>query len=909
MNELNALAADLKPEVIAITETWTNSSICDSYINIPGYKLIVRKDRSDTLGGRGGGILLYIKSNIACHEINVPENLIQVAAARINSNKKNLDIHVIYRSPNSSPENNTNINNYIRSINENSIIVGDFNYPHINWELMSGNSHATDFIESVSEKFLTQHVTFPTHNGGNTLDLVLSNIPNRVESVTDCGKLGNSDHVIISTVVKFVITTNVPSHTVWDFKKANFDEMKAEIAKTSWKEILVNDVESDWDEFKNRFTHLCHKFVPKKSVKEMKRPPWLKQENIRLIRQKRVAWKNYKNKKEADSEKKFKALQKKVKKAVKNAKHKYESQIAKCAKTNPKLFYSYLNKKKTNKVNVGPIRREDGSLCHDDKEMTEILNKHYASVFTKEDPHLPDKQPPCESPKMEDVKFNPSVIAEILKHMKNSSSPGPDEISQRIIKEVADEVSLPLSILYSKSIKSGQLPGDWKKANVVPVFKKGSKGEPINYRPISLTSVVVKVMERIIKERMMKHLSINNLLRPSQHGFMPKKSTTTNLVTYMNYVTKKIDDGLPVDVLYVDFAKAFDKVPHKRLIQKLNRYQFSQELMIWIEAWLADRKQRVQVNGKYSKWLDVTSSVVQGSVLGPLLFILFIDDIDSCLGNYSGLISKFADDTKIAKVVKDSASASEMQTVIKNLEIWCKTWEMELNAKKCSIMHFGHGNMKKEYFINGEKLCSPQNQKDLGVTISNSCTPGVQCALAAKKANQVLGQINRSFTCYTHEIMTQIYKVFVRSHLEYAVAAWSPWHQKDIDVLEKIQRRATRRMSDIQGTYPERLKKLNLTTLEERRLRGDAIEMFKCLKGFYDVEKEKLFTINEVDQPKTRHQKSHMPLNVPRSKLDLRKNSFCVRGPTLWNSLPSNVRDSSSVNAFKNAYDKHVKTL
>ena len=146
---------------------------------------------------------------------------------------------------------------------------------------------------------------------------------------------------------------------------------------------------------------------------------------------------------------------------------------------------------------------------------------------------------------------------------------------------------------------------------------------------------------------------------------------------------------------------------------------------------------------------------------------------------------------------------------------------------------------------------------------------------AAKKANQVLGQINRSFSCHTKDVMSQIHKVFVRPHLEYAVAAWSPWHQKDKDTLEKIQRRATRRISNIRGSYPERLRQLNLTTLEERRKRGDAIEVFKCLNGFWDIEK---------------------------------KNSFAVRGSVLWNSLPSNVRKSSSTNAFKNAYDLHMRT-
>ena len=559
-----------------------------------------------------------------------------------------------------------------------------------------------------------------------------------------------------------------------------------------------------------------------------------------------------------------------------------------------------------NKIQVGPIKRQDNSLCHEGKEMAETFNKHYASVFTKENPVLPSVEPPLSGPQMADIQFTPNIVAEVLKHVKNSSSPGPDEISQRILKEVADEVSHPLCILYNKSVKSGILPSDWKSANVVPIFKNGSKTEPVNYRPISLTSVVVKIMERVIKEKMMKHLTSNKLIGSSQHGFMPKKSTSTNLVTYMDYITKNLDKGDPVDVLYLDFAKAFDKVPHNRLIQKLKRYNLSDETLKWIEAWLSNRKQRVLLNGTYSDWLDVTSSVVQGSVLGPILFIMFIDDIDTCLMNHSGFISKFADDTKLAKVVKDAETAAEMQIIIRNLEEWCKTWGMDFNIKKCCIMHFGYNNPKFEYQIEGQALKSPQTQRDLGVIVSDSCTPSAQCAQAAKKANQVLGQINRSFSCYSKDVMSQIHKVFVRPHLEYAVTAWSPWNQKDKDILEKIQRRATRRISNIRGTYPERLEQLKLTTLEERRTRGDAIEVFKCLNGFWDVEKETLFTLNQSCDPKTRHQKSYMPLTVPRAKLDLRKNSFPVRGSVLWNSLPNSVRESVSINAFKNAYDKHV---
>ena len=208
--------------------------------------------------------------------------------------------------------------------------------------------------------------------------------------------------------------------------------------------------------------------------------------------------------------------------------------------------------------------------------------------------------------------------------------------------------------------------------------------------------------------------------------------------------------------------------------------------------------------------------------------------------------------------------------------------------------------------MNGEILESHASQRDLGVSISDNCLPGHQCALAAKKGNQILGQINRSFSCRTKEIMLQIFKVFVRPHLEYAVSAWSPWLRKDIEILEKVQHRATRRMSDIRGTYLERLKQLGLTTLEERRSQGDAIEVFKHVRGFLDVEKDALFKPTIPEQPKTRHQRSFMPLNVPRANLDPRKNFFSVRGAKLWNNLPSAVRESTTINKFKNAYDAYM---
>ena len=610
--------------------------------------------------------MIYSKSNLMCHEIEEEDEIIQVATLQISLLDRNITLHAVYRSPNSSQENNRKINEFVQRVGDNAIVIGDFNYPSINWELMTGQGTATDFLEAVKDSYLTQHVDFPTHDRGNILDLVLTNIPNQVRRVYDHGKLGNSDHVIICTEIEGALSTRNKKHEVWNFAKANFEEMNREMANFDWGHTLTNEIEVDWDTFKNMFLQLCEKHIPKKTIKEMKRPVWMKHETLKLVRQKRAAWRKYKERGDNDSFLKFKSLEKKVKKVVGKAKHNYEVLVAKNAKTNPKMFYSYLSKKKQDRVKVGPIKLESGEICYQEKDMAEALNNHYATVFTVEDEELPPNPGNYESEEMEEISFESLEVMEVLLQLKNSASPGPDGLSQRVLKELARSVCVPLSIIFTKSYQTGKVPDDWKVANVVPIYKKGSKMEAVNYRPVSLTSVVAKVMERMIKRRMMSHLQRNNLINPSQHGFMSKKSTTTNLVTYMDYVTKSLDEKEPVDVLYLDFSKAFDKVPHKRLLQKLKSYKFTSKLLVWIQAWLKYRKQRVVVGGVASEWKEVISSVVQGSVLGPILFVIFINDIDYCLQDFEGFISKFADDTKIAKVVNNAKTAEEMQKIISN---------------------------------------------------------------------------------------------------------------------------------------------------------------------------------------------------------------------------------------------------
>ena len=251
-----------------------------------------------------------------------------------------------------------------------------------------------------------------------------------------------------------------------------------------------------------------------------------------------------------------------------------------------------------------------------------------------------------------------------------NKAPGPDNFSPFILKQLKNQLVLPLTIVFNKSLKEGSVPGSWKEANITPIFKKGSKYNPGNYRPISLTSVPVKILETIIKRAVVDHLETNNLIYDTQHGFRRGKSCLTNLFEYMEYVTKEVDNKNAVDVIYLDFSKAFDKVPHKRLLAKIQGIGIGSNLLKWVESWLTDRKQRVVLNGSSSSWENITSGVPQGSVLGPLLFLIYVNDMDV---DIKSEISKFADDTKVFSKATSSTQCSQLQATLDSLVQWSET--------------------------------------------------------------------------------------------------------------------------------------------------------------------------------------------------------------------------------------------
>ena len=498
------------------------------------------------------------------------------------------------------------------------------------------------------------------------------------------------------------------------------------------------------------------------------------------------------------------------------------------------------------------------------------------------------------------MQVSPESVWRQLCGLDPSKSTGPDHCHPRIFREIKVGVLRPLFLLFKRSLEEGQLPTAWKEAMVIPIFKKGSRTQPTNYRPVSLTSIACKMLESIIKDSLVHYFTVNNLFSINQHGFRAGFSCVTQLLKVLEDWTVAIDSGKSVDVIYLDFQKAFDRVPHNRLLSKLRSYGIGGNLFGWIRNFLSNRKQCVSIRGSCSNWSDITSGVPQGSVLGPILFITFINDLpESVLSS----VFMFADDTKLYYPIKSPQDNLIMQQDLDNLVEWCEKWQMFFNIDKCHVMSLGHSPVLCDYTLNSSDsdLDTPitrvEEERDLGILFTPNLKFDKHISNIIRKANNLIGVIKRSFSCLDPPMFQTLYTTLIRPHLEYASVIWNPCQLGNARSIEKIQRRATRIVPQLRNIpYHDRLNALDLPSLLYRRRFLDMVMVYKIIHGLDGAPFDDFFSYHNIST-----RSNGFKLYKHFSRLNVRKFSFSQRVINDWNNLPMEVVQTSNVILFKAA--------
>lgn len=819
----------------------------------------------------------------------------------------------VYRSPSCDAENNHKIMEDLKTIcnmNEFShiLICGDFNIPGIKWDrhCECEGKMAADFLNCFRDCFLYQHVYEATHHRGtqtaNILDLVFTNEEDMTDNLKLGPPIGKSHHSTISFTLKCSKPLVKPQKPRFIYEKADWEQISVELRSVDWDNHLDSlDCAGMWNIISGKIISNMDKHIPKtKSGNKPKKPAWMNEKVLAKIKQKHSAFKRYMNTREGKDYQIYAKARNQAKWECRKAVRDMERKIANESKENPKAFFRYANSKLKTKTGIADLDCEDGGTARSDQAKAEVLNNFFCSVFTKEDTSsMPSTEGMDITNNLSNFEITAEEVHKKLRKLNPNKACGPDNIPPSILKHCANELSNPLATLMNRSLQEGILPSDWKVANVTPIFKKGKKTSPGNYRPVSLTSVCCKVMESILRDHFIEHFKANKLFNDCQHGFMSGRSCSTNLLSVLNLWTMALEEEDSIDTIYLDFAKAFDTVPHKRLLRKLQIYGIDGQVHQWVENFLTGRKQKVVVNGEESAWGDVLSGIPQGSVLGPFLFVCFINDLPDAIHSTTFL---FADDTKIfAKVPQ---FAEEIQEDLDRLQLWSDTWQLRFNAEKCKVMHIGKNEDHHDYKMTSKgkriSLESVSLEKDLGVNVDSELKFREHINIQVNKANKLLALLRRGFASLDSASLSTLYKSIIRPHLEYGNVIWHPKYKSDEDLLESVQRRMSRLIPELSKLdYAERLKKLDLPSLFYRRARGDMIECYKYLSGLSTV------TQNILPRDKKAMTRGHSrKLLKPSVRTSLRANFFSVRVVNSWNALPEEVVSAPSLNAFKNRLDK-----
>ena len=539
-------------------------------------------------------------------------------------------------------------------------------------------------------------------------------------------------------------------------------------------------------------------------------------------------------------------------------------------------------------------------------EKAELLNRTFAQHFNSKQPPLGPTDIPSVNP--DDLHVNilcsEEEVYELLCSLDTTKASGSDNISAHMLKKTALSITEAITTLFNISITLGELPDEWKVSHITPIPKPGDHSNPSNYRPISLLSILSKLLEKHVANLLTKHIQSHSPLSSHQWGFSRGKSTTGALLTAVDHWLRLLEEGVDICAVFLDYRKAFDTVPHRNLLEKLKFLGVNSYLLKWLTHYLCKRYQAVCVNGSTSDKLPVVSGVPQGSVLGPVLFIIYVNDI-TCIPLMEGNMSLFADDIMLYRPVRNATDYAILQSDIDKISVWTESNYLQFNAQKCKYMTISRKQYSCSYSdslpalsVNGVALEKVDNYKHLGIWITSTLSWYKQVSEVCRKARQKVGILFRKY--YQHastSTLLQLYLSCIRPDLEYAVAVWSPHQKCLINSLEAVQKFALRVCSkQWDANYHTLLARYNIPSLFNRRQLLRLCFLFNVLNGTYSLPDPSPIELRQHNHYSRSH---HLTLKVPYAHSNAYYHSFFCDTPRHWNSLPLDIVASSNSEHFK----------
>lgn len=891
-----------------LTETWLSSKIRNT--EVLHCKNTYNFYRSDRITRTGGGVLIAISDRFSSHIVPISSPL-EIVCACVRFAYQDVILCVCYRPPRCPSDFCENFHDCLHAVsvrypNSHIFVMGDFNFPEVTWGSGDGTASCLSaegncFLNICNDFNLTQVIHEPTRItafSSNILDLVFTTNPSVISSIHYLP--GLSDHRIVHFTC--AMQPQRPMHAtkvIKDYAKADYASICTELEVFTEKYIACaadNTVEENWVSFKNKFNSLIDCYVPLRTVRTAFRSPWFTSALLRLRNKKKRL---YRSASSSDTTERWAAYHNatlEYKKAYAVAKHSFFSDtLPSLLQSNPRKFWCLVNGPKNKNIDLC----DELGLAIASDRCCEALQDVFKKSFSVDNSnHLPIQADPG-YPRMEPIIIDQLGLFHLILKMK-ASAPGIDGIAPQFLKQTATYCSVIFSQLFSQSLQNASLPSDWKAGKVVPVPKPGDSSNPSNYRPITLTSIPCKLLEHIIYSNLIIFLEENNFFHNSQHGFRKHYSCETQLLLFTNDLFSASDTGSIIDCIFLDFQKAFDTVSHRLLLLKLSMLNIDSNTLRWIECFLSNRTQHVTANDHDSRNCSVISGVPQGSVLGPLLFLIYINDLPSSI---TSTIRLFADDCVIYRIITNSHDSSLLQSDLDNITSWCSLWSMKLNIGKCKIMRISRGSTdctSPVYSISNFLLSSVNTYKYLGVHIDNNLTWNNHVSYVINNANRTLGFLRRNFSLAPVSLKLLLYKTLVRSKLEYASSIWDPHSCSLVNALEAIQNRSARfivanysRTASISSIKNS----LDLPTLSNRRKQARLCLFHKIF--FMNPEiKGTLFSSPSYVSSRIDH---NFKVHVPLCHTNIYFHSYVPKTSSEWNHLPASIASNPDHASFKTA--------